>query len=308
KIKQKKGVWINSYFLNKKWEKILTKIIKEEKQSVIITQDYLVPSSVKIAKRYNIKSIVFLRSYMHLSIDGFMSYLPEEKKPGKTKNLSYKIQYPFYKLVIKKYQKDLKDADLVCSVSNYVRDVTFNYLGVNSEVIRPFVKIDAVENNGEFIAFINPDIHKGLDIFKQIVKRLPDKKFLVAGKEINFDEENVKVIKWADNIKEIYSKTKLLLVPSLWPDPCPRVCIEAMANGIPFVVSNRGGLTEMAKDCGIVVSDPYNINEWAEAITKFDNKEFYDDMTKKAKWKYLEFGFNRQFNKFELLLKNLFKH
>ncbi|MBI2671680.1 glycosyltransferase, partial [Candidatus Woesearchaeota archaeon] len=30
KIKQKKGVWINSYFLNKKWEKILTKIIKEE--------------------------------------------------------------------------------------------------------------------------------------------------------------------------------------------------------------------------------------------------------------------------------------
>ena len=308
KIKQKKGVWINSYFLNKKWEKILSKIIKEEKPEIVIAQDYLVPSSVKIAKRYGIKSIVFLRSYMHLSIDGFMSYLPEEKKPGKTKELSYKIQYPFYKLVVKKYQKALRDADLVCSVSNYVKDITFDYLDVNSEVIRPFVKTEVKDSLKEYITLINPDVHKGLDIFKQIVKRLPEKKFLVSGKEIRFDEGNVKVIKWTDDIKEIYSKTRLLLVPSIWPDPCPRVCIEAMANGIPFIVSNKGGLPEEAKDCGLVIENINDIDEWVKAVIKFDEKAFYEDMSKKAKWKFLEFGFNRQFNKFELLLKSLFKH
>ena len=81
-LKRKNGIWINLYFLNKKWIKILTDIVKKEKPDLIICQDYLIPSSIKVAKKFGIKTIAFLRSYVHISIDGFMTYLPEDKKPG----------------------------------------------------------------------------------------------------------------------------------------------------------------------------------------------------------------------------------
>lgn len=54
---------------------------------------------------------------------------------------------------------------------------------------------------------------------------------------------------WMDPVaqpKEIYAKTKVLLVPSLWQEPAGRVVAEAAVNGIPSIVSDRGGLEEMA--------------------------------------------------------------
>ena len=38
------------------------------------------------------------------------------------------------------------------------------------------------------------------------------------------------------------------IVPSLWPDPCPQVTIEAMAMAKPVVASATGGLTDMVRD------------------------------------------------------------
>jgi glycosyltransferase involved in cell wall biosynthesis len=34
-------------------------------------------------------------------------------------------------------------------------------------------------------------------------------------------------------------------IPSIWPDPCPLVAIEAMAAGRPVVASATGGLTDL---------------------------------------------------------------
>ena len=308
-IKKKKGIWINTYFLNKQWVKILSDLVENEKPDLIICQDYLIPASIKVAKKFGIKTIAFLRSYVHISIDGFMTYLPEDKKPGKTSDLIHKLQYPFYSNVIKDFIWALKNTDLIICNSYYLSRITKDYYGVNSEVLRPFVPVDKykVENKGDFITYVNPDIHKGVKIFEKIVEKMPDKKFLVAGKEgYKLDKPNVEVIGWIKDMKEVYAKTSLLLVPSIWPDTCPRVCIEVMQSGIPFVVSNRGGLTEEAEECGIVVYDIFNIDEWVNAIKKFDEKIFYNEMSKKAKKKSLDFEAKGQLKKFDLLLKNIF--
>lgn len=38
------------------------------------------------------------------------------------------------------------------------------------------------------------------------------------------------------------------VVPSLWPDPCPTVAMEAMICGKPLVASNVGGLRDIVAD------------------------------------------------------------
>jgi len=308
KIRQKKGVWINSYYLNKKWENILSKIVQEEKPDFIITQDYLISSSVKVAKEFNIKSVVFLRSYLHLSIDGFISHLPEEGKLGKSSNIFYKLQYPFYKYVTRETQYALRNADLVCSVSEYMKDVTQKYYNVSSEVIRSFVSTDNynIENNTrEYITFINPDIHKGLNLFKKIADEFPNKRFLVVGKDIKINRFNVNVVNWVKDMRNIYSKTRVVLVPSIWPDPCPRVVIESISNGIPCIVTNRGGAKELVGNEGIVV-DVNNLQEWVNAIKLLDNERNYNKASEDALKKSKEFDFKVQYKKFYDLLLELY--
>lgn len=310
-IKQIKGVWANIFLLNIQFYNILKKIVEEEKPDLIISQDYLIPVSVKIAKKFDIKSIVFLRNYFHLSIDGFRSHLPDEEKFGRSNDFVYQVQYPLYVYMVRKFQWALKNTTLVCSVSRYVKDVTFKYLGVKSEVIRPFVFTDVydVDVKGDYIGYINPDKHKGLEIFEKIADQIPEKKFLVVGKkEYEPKSKNVESLGWIDNkkMKEVYEKTRLVLIPSIWPDPCPRIGIETMPAGIPIVVSKRGGLVEEAEERGIVVNDIFNIDEWVEAIKKFDDIKFYNKMSKNSRLKYIDFAADRQFTRFDALIKNIF--
>ena len=309
-LKQFPGLWLNTYYLNKRWVRILSKIVKKEKPDLIICQDYLIPASVKVAKKFGIKCIAFLRCYIHISIDGFMTTLPEENKPSQTSILSYKVQYPFYKKVVKEFQLALKNADLVITPSPYLSEVTLKYCNFKSEVIRPFVFSDKTKSDtkGEYITFFNPDVHKGLKVFEEIVNKMPDRKFLVVGKDdYKTDKKNVENLGVVKNIKEVYSKTRLLLIPSIWPEGCPRVGIEAMINGIPFIASGIGGLKEEADGGGIIISDFHNSEEWVNAIKKLDDKEFYELMTNKSRNKSKEFDVNEQFKKFDNLLNSLFK-
>lgn len=47
-----------------------------------------------------------------------------------------------------------------------------------------------------------------------------------------------------------FSEIDVLVVPSLWEEPLPRVVFEAYAHGVPVVVSNRGGTQEIV-DAGV---------------------------------------------------------
>jgi glycosyltransferase involved in cell wall biosynthesis len=47
---------------------------------------------------------------------------------------------------------------------------------------------------------------------------------------------------------EAWRRSLVALVPSIWPDPCPTVVMEAMASGRPVIGSRIGGISDLILD------------------------------------------------------------
>jgi glycosyltransferase involved in cell wall biosynthesis len=56
--------------------------------------------------------------------------------------------------------------------------------------------------------------------------------------------------------RDFYRVSRAVLMPSLWRESLGRVAIEAMANGIPVLASDRGALPETLGDAGFVFTLP----------------------------------------------------
>jgi glycosyltransferase involved in cell wall biosynthesis len=56
----------------------------------------------------------------------------------------------------------------------------------------------------------------------------------------------------------------VLLAPSRYDDPCPMAVVEALADGLPVLASERGGLPEVVGSDGVVPVD--DLDAWAVAL------------------------------------------
>jgi hypothetical protein len=56
--------------------------------------------------------------------------------------------------------------------------------------------------------------------------------------------------------RDFYRVSRAVLMPSLWRESLGRVAIEAMANGIPVLASDRGALPETLGNAGFVFTIP----------------------------------------------------
>ena len=187
-------------------------------------------------------------------------------------------------------------------------------------------KFDPIDNL--YIFMFNPLLRKGGVIFKKIAKQLSNKRFgTVLGwcslKEdcysnnfskkyinrvtesegsvfdgslptyINFEDcPNIKILNPEDDVKIIYKKIRLLLVPSQWEEAFGRVAIEAMINGIPVIGSNVGGLKETIGKGGVLLNKRH-VNEWVREILKFDDIRYYAMMSEKGK-KWIEDNYSEK--------------
>jgi UDP-glucose:(glucosyl)LPS alpha-1,2-glucosyltransferase len=57
-----------------------------------------------------------------------------------------------------------------------------------------------------------------------------------------------------DIVREKLASAAIVVIPSLWQDPCPLVALEAMASGACVVATDRGGLPEIIGDAGVLLS------------------------------------------------------
>jgi glycosyltransferase involved in cell wall biosynthesis len=151
--------------------------------------------------------------------------------------------------------------DHVFTCSQYLSDVYRDKVGLRSTPIEPPIdwpSVVAPTESRAFVTFVHPAPHKGLLLFARLAdmlgSRRPDIPILVvqsgqSGGSLNdipgLDFGRYPQIMAAPPVPrpaDYFALTRILLVPSVWEEPFGRVAAEAMVNGIPPLVGNRGAL------------------------------------------------------------------
>jgi glycosyltransferase involved in cell wall biosynthesis len=215
-----------------------------------------------------------------------------------------------------------KDVDHVFTCSRFLTHVYRDKMGLESTPIEPPIDwstVIAPTESRAFVTFVHPAPHKGLFLFARLADMLgarrPDIPILVVqsghtGGSLNaipgLDFSRYPQIMAAPPVPlpaDYFALTRLLLVPSIWEEPFGRVAAEAMINGIPPLVSDRGSLPDVlggdfqAGGGGRVLPVPgwmtadttrlpaeQEIEPWFEAVSAlWDSSDLYASMAARAR-------------------------
>ena len=122
-------------------------------------------------------------------------------------------------------------------------------------------EIVAESGSHDYITLINHHPMKGRAIFDAVAQRMPEEKFRIIENwpdvpPYHPPSPNVKFSKFITEVRKLYSQTKVLLVPSLCEEGCPRVIVEALLNGIPVIAHNIGGVPEAGLGVATLIDPP----------------------------------------------------
>ena len=209
-----------------------------------------------------------------------------------------------------------QNIDLVITDSHATSNLYKKRLGIEAKPVGTFIiknEYLANEYSKKYVTFVNPTPSKGGLIVAQIAlemeRRRPDILFEIVesrGKWIHalkpvstaLGEErselkNVRVTPTTQDMRPIYGRSRVVLMPSLGWESGGRVISEAAVNGIPSIVTNRGGPAEAVGSGGIKINFPEQLFEppftkllpkaGLEAIVTriekiFDDEEFYNQL------------------------------
>jgi len=129
----------------------------------------------------------------------------------------------------------------------------------------------------DYLLFVGDLTHeKGIGVLLDAYARLADAPPLVCigrprGETPETLPPGVRLLQnWPhDAVMWAWSRCILGLVPSVWPDPCPTVVMEAMAMGRPVIAARSGGIPDIVADgdTGILVP-PGDVPALRAAITR----------------------------------------
>lgn len=137
--------------------------------------------------------------------------------------------------------------------------------------------------DNEYIALINCNLAKGVEMFGKIAAAMPHLRFLAVHGGYSNQEPpnlpNVEIWPIQSDIRDVYKVTRILLMPSLY-ESWGRTATEAMANGIPVICNRTFGLEENCGEDGIFCS---TLESYIEAINRMKDKKEYDKQSEAVK-------------------------
>jgi glycosyltransferase involved in cell wall biosynthesis len=151
----------------------------------------------------------------------------------------------------------LKRAAGVLTLSRFMKDYLKEHGGLDSEVLHfPVYGAGPHPLHGRYdgggVTLVNPCAFKGLPIFLELARRMPELEFCAVPTWGTTDEDraalgeakNVRTLNASSRIDDILERTRVLLAPSLWYEAFGQIVVEAMLRGIPVLASDSGGLPE----------------------------------------------------------------
>lgn len=206
------------------------------------------------------------------------------------------------------------DIDEVIVPSHFAAGYYHGTLGLKCTVLPNVVdlgRVVAEAHQPQYLTFVNPSREKGVWVFARIADELgrlrPDIPILVV--ESRGTEEtvascgldlrihgNVYFMSHTHDPRKFWRLTRVCLMPSLWCENQPLTAIESMANGIPVVGSDRGGVPETLGACATALPLPERLTPrscelptaeevapWvAEIVRLWDDREAYAEASRLA--------------------------
>jgi glycosyltransferase involved in cell wall biosynthesis len=176
------------------------------------------------------------------------------------------------------------DASAVLFPSEYSRRDHVCRLGLDGTVIPYPVRLDRViadDPDPRYVTIVNPQPEKGVGVFARIAlelgRRRPEIPLLVVEGRGTADGlarvpadlsglTNLHRMANTPDPRDFYRVSRVVLLPSLWRESLGRVAVEAMANGIPVLASDRGALPETLGDAGFVLTIPGRYTSSSPAV------------------------------------------
>jgi glycosyltransferase involved in cell wall biosynthesis len=131
-------------------------------------------------------------------------------------------------------------------------------IGENGIVIHPPLEYERhhVDKTGNAVTLVNLQKNKGVDTLHRLCSLMPDVKFLGVtgshGKQEPMPFHNLEVLPTTQDMREVWSRTKVLLAPSEY-ESFGMVAAEACVSGIPTIAHPTPGLVECLGFAGIFV-------------------------------------------------------
>jgi glycosyltransferase involved in cell wall biosynthesis len=165
--------------------------------------------------------------------------------------------------------------DHVFTCSPYLSEVYRQRIGLRSEGLESpieWAEVEAPDDMRRFVTFVNPTAQKGALLFARLAdmlgSRRPDIPILVvqsaasagglnAIQGLDFGRyPHIMAAPATPRPADFFALTRILLVPSVFHEPFGRIAAEALINGVPPLVSDRGALPETVRGAGRVLPLP----------------------------------------------------
>jgi len=188
-------------------------------------------------------------------------------------------------------------ADYVFTTSPYLSKVYRQKIGLRSVGLESpidWAEVEAPSDLRKFVTFVNPSSAKGSLIFARLADMLgqsrPDIPLLIVQSATSAGRLNaidgldfakyphIMVAPATTEPSTYFGLTKILLVPSVVNESFGRVAAEALINGIPPIVSNRGALPETVRGAGHVIAVPDWLTETTTTLPDAADVQPWFDM------------------------------
>jgi glycosyltransferase involved in cell wall biosynthesis len=194
----------------------------------------------------------------------------------------------------------LPDTDTVGYVANstFVRDAARAAYGIEPTVIPPLIIKDRywTAGTGDEVLFVNPVSEKGVEMAFAIAALCPERRFRFIECWPLRDDERIALRRRAEaagnvviqgttrDMRSVYARARVVIVPSQWQEAWGRVVTEAQVSGIPVLASDVGGLPESVGRGGILFSPSDGASAWAATIERlYADDAHYQSLARQAR-------------------------